>query len=101
MARRANLLDLDRDTLPVTGTRYPWVNPVTDWFADRVLLLERGRMVKLGEPEEVIELLRRDQDGGDHAGHRVEGQQAGEYLEEHRAPGRTSRGRRTSGRSPP
>src|SRR5688500_2263425 len=34
-----NMLDLDRDTLPVTGTRYPWVNPVADWFADRVLML--------------------------------------------------------------
>ncbi len=34
-----NLLELPRDTLPVTGTRYPWVNPAADWFADRILLL--------------------------------------------------------------
>ena len=34
-----NLLELPRDTLPVTGTRYPWVNPSADWFADRILLL--------------------------------------------------------------
>ena len=34
-----NLLELPRDTLPITGTRYPWVNPAADWFADRILVL--------------------------------------------------------------
>ncbi|MEP6620003.1 MAG: cell division protein FtsA [bacterium] len=35
----SDLSSLDRDVLPVLGTRYPWVSPATDWFTERLLFL--------------------------------------------------------------
>jgi hypothetical protein len=32
----SDLATLERDVLPVLGTRYPWVNPETDWFTERL-----------------------------------------------------------------
>lgn len=34
-----DLSSLDRDILPVLGTRYPWVAPANDWFTDRLFFL--------------------------------------------------------------
>jgi hypothetical protein len=35
----ADLEAWDRDTLPQTGTRYPWVYPEKHWFAEQILIL--------------------------------------------------------------
>ncbi len=43
-ATRVQLPDLahgDREVLPILGTRYPWVNPATDWLTEHVILLDR------------------------------------------------------------
>jgi hypothetical protein len=37
----ANLVELDRQVLPVNDTRYPWVCPLNDWFADRIISLSQ------------------------------------------------------------
>jgi hypothetical protein len=39
VALPANLEALDRETLPQTGTRYPWVYPDKHWFAEQILIL--------------------------------------------------------------
>jgi hypothetical protein len=36
----ADLVNLDRDVLPVSGVQYPWVSPVRDWLTDNILRLE-------------------------------------------------------------
>lgn len=36
----SDLRPLDRSVLPVTGVRHPWVDPSTDWFSSRLVLLD-------------------------------------------------------------